>query len=133
MKKRNILIAMCWTLCAGTVLGVLMQRQELIAVRAQRDQVAVGLPKAIQRAQPEVDKGNRFNSADDSTETDSHELLQLRSEITRLTERKRELAGVTEEGTKLRTQLGGSPASSQSGIPVPPGYIRKSEAHFVGY
>jgi hypothetical protein len=133
MNKRTMLIVLSWILCVGTVLGVLMQRQELVAMRAQQEQIARNLARTSQGSELGVDNGSGANNTASLAETDSHELLQLRSEITKLTARKRELAAVPAEAEQLRAQLAGSQTNSQGGIRVPPGYLRMSEAQFVGY
>jgi hypothetical protein len=132
MNKRSLLITICWMLCAGTGFGVLMQRQQLIALRAQIDRSLANSPATRREAQPLVadrQGGDRSSLA----EEDFRELLRLRSEVTKLTARKRELATVSEDGEQLRAQLGRNETNSSSGIRVPPGYIRKSQAQFVGY
>jgi hypothetical protein len=61
------------------------------------------------------------------------ELLRLRSEVTRLTERKRELENVRAENERLiKAQLAsrGTNGTAASG---PPGYLRRTEARMVGY
>lgn len=65
-------------------------------------------------------------------DVDSRELLRLRSEVTRLNARKRELAEVAETHQRLRNQLE-SGSTNVVGNRLPPGYIRKSEAQFAGY
>jgi hypothetical protein len=61
------------------------------------------------------------------------ELLRLRNEVTLLTARQRELAGVRAENERLRAQLASRSTTSPAGIALPPGYVRKSEARMVGY
>ena len=61
------------------------------------------------------------------------ELLKLRSEVTRLTARKRELGGVVAESEQLRQQLATNQANISAENRLPPGYIRKAQAEMVGY
>jgi hypothetical protein len=61
------------------------------------------------------------------------ELLRLRSEVTRLTERRRELAGERAENERLRAQFATRGTNAAAGIRLPPGYIRRSEARNLGY
>jgi hypothetical protein len=133
MNKRTILIFFSWILCAGTVFAVLSQRQALIALRAQIDQTPDRSLVLDRLATPSIAVGKEADNPAPLSEPDSHELLRLRSEVTRLTARKRELAAVSEEALQLRSQLARNQTNSSSGIPVPPGYIRKSLAQFVGY
>jgi hypothetical protein len=91
-----VLVALAAVFC------VLGQQRELTTLRAEQKRVLAQLaaePKeSVQPAQAEPDK------APDAVGSNP-ELLQLRSEITRLTQRKRELAGVTAENEQLRGQL----------------------------
>lgn len=130
MSKRTILIGFSWILCAGSVLAVLTQQRQLAGLRAQQEQVPneVVQPAGVSSGVETTD-GLKSSTA----EGDAHELLQLRSEVTRLTARKRELAGVQAENESLRAQLSQSQTNSPSGIHLPPGYMRKSQAQFVGY
>jgi len=61
------------------------------------------------------------------------ELLRLRSEVTRLSARKRELATAPAEKEQLRAQLANSSRAQIPGTPLPPGYMRKNTALNVGY
>ena len=61
----------------------------------------------------------------------SPELLRLRSEVTRLTERRRELASVTTEHQRLQAQL--ASRATNGGLRLSPGYIRQADARLVGY
>jgi hypothetical protein len=60
-------------------------------------------------------------------------LLRLRSEVTRLTECRRELAGGRAENERLRAQLASRVTNSPAVSQLPPGYMRRSEARMVGY
>jgi hypothetical protein len=57
--------------------------------------------------------------------------MRLRAQVTRLTARKRELAGVVEESERLKAQLATNSAAA-GGLPVP-GYVRRAQAMFLGY
>ena len=130
MSKRTILIGFSWILCAGSVLAVLTQQRQLDGLRAQQEQV----PNVAVQPVGVSSGGETVNGLQSSiVESDAHELLQLRSEVTKLTARKRELAGVQAENESLRAQLSQRETNSTSGIHLPPGYIRKSQAQFVGY
>ena len=60
------------------------------------------------------------------------ELLRLRSQATQLAARKRELAGVQGENERLHAQLASRSTNSPAGSTLPPGYIRRKEAQWVG-
>jgi hypothetical protein len=53
--------------------------------------------------------------------------------VTRLTERRRELAGARAENERLRAQLASRSTTNPGGLQLPRGYLRKSEARMVGY
>jgi hypothetical protein len=61
------------------------------------------------------------------------ELLRLRSEVTRLAERRRELASVRGENERLRAELASRSTNGAAAYRFPPDYVRKSEARMVGY
>lgn len=127
MNVRNTLTILALALCLGTVYAVVAQRQQLVALRAQQSQEMAQPEKTAVVSQN--DQPMPASSGDQST----GELLRLRSEVTRLTARKRELAGVNEEGERLRAQLSAAQTNGPAGSRLPPGYIRKSEAQMVGY
>jgi hypothetical protein len=58
------------------------------------------------------------------------ELLQLRSEVTRLAARKRQLASAPEQNKQLRLALNAQSASTNT---LPPGFVRRTQAKFAGY
>jgi hypothetical protein len=63
----------------------------------------------------------------------SAELLRLRSQVTRLVERRRELEGMRAENERLQAQLASRATNGLAATQPPPGYIRKSEARMVGF
>lgn len=88
------------------------------------------------RGQPPLVVSNGFEASQSMSspaESVSPELLRLRSEITRLSARKSELANVTQEGESLRARLADAQTNAPAGSRLPPGYIRKAEAQFVNY
>jgi hypothetical protein len=127
MNTRTVVAALAWFLAAVAFCGVLLQREELMALRAQREQTVRGEASAAQ-----FPVNNDLNTSLPA-ESVSPELLRLRREVTRLSARKRELASVTEDAERLRARLAAPQTNSPSGISLPPGYIRKADAQFVGY
>jgi hypothetical protein len=87
MKTRNLVILIAWLLCIGAVAAVLAQRNQLASLRAGQVQTASGNSGGSQAA-----AGSSSTQAPDDSEVASAELLQLRSKVTQLTARKRELA-----------------------------------------
>jgi hypothetical protein len=62
----------------------------------------------------------------------SAELLQLRNQVSQLTDRRRELANVTVDNEQLHVQLARKSATDANGVPLPPDYIRTSTAKWQG-
>ncbi len=122
MNLRNIITVLAVMLCAAGICALLIQRQTLNLLRA--DQQAAPAPQR--------------DSPDDTTarapaQNVSPELLRLRSQVTQLQARERQLAGVQAESERLRVQLAGVASNAGSGYVLPPGYLRKSQANYVGY
>ena len=124
MKARNLATALAWLVALGAVAAVLVQRSQIAALRTDSAQTPGPRTDASTGAQGETP------SVQD-TDAESRELLQLRSEVTRLTARKRELADVGRESESLQAQLAAT-ATNAGGLPVP-SYVRRSQARFLGY
>jgi len=125
MKKRKPVILLAWLLSIGVLGAVLWQRNQLTSLRAAQIQISSsGTDSATVTS-----VGTEARSAPDQ-DAASSELLKLRAQVTQLTARKRELAGVAEESEKLKVQL--AAGSTNSGLPMP-GYIRRNRAQFLGY
>jgi len=131
MKPRSLLIVLSVGVLIATVAMVGRQRQQLTDLRRQtqdlqsRTAALTNVPPAETEALPPV--------ATAAHSGPSLELLRLRSQVGQLERRKRELAGVTEENKRLQTQLVANSTNGTSGVPLPAGYIRKSEAKFTGF
>jgi len=128
MNGRNVITAIAVLACASAVCAVLIQRQRLTLLRAEQLQ-SPPTEHAPETTEAQAASGTQPNSQGDS----SAELLRLRSQVTRLTARQRELAGVEAEAERLREQLAAANSNAATGYKLPPGYIRKSQAQFVGY
>lgn len=61
------------------------------------------------------------------------ELLELRAEVTRLMNRQRDLAGVTNENAQLRAQLDARRTNAPAAVALPPGYLLPSKAQWLGF
>ena len=133
MNAKRAATLFCWALSIAAVCAVLLQRQQLIALQAQREQIAHNESLQVQTAPHDPNGVAASQSSRASTESVSPEVLRLRSEITRLNARKRELANVTEEGEGLRARLATAQAEAPTEMRLPPGYIRKAQAQFAGY
>jgi hypothetical protein len=121
--------------CLATLWGVWGQRSQLAGLRAEHQQLqaqlaAVGDGPAI----PAVGElGGPGSTRPQPALVVTPELLHLRSEVTRLTERRQELAGVRAENEQLHAQLASRGTNGPGGLQLPPGYLRRSQAQMVGF
>jgi|ERR1017187_10398926 cell division protein FtsB len=126
--SRRIFISILVAICLAGLWAVFAQQRELENLRAeqQRLQTEIQSPAAapVQTASPE---------SRPAVSAPSSELLRLRSQVSQLTQRKRELASLPVENERLRAQVATRSTNIAAGIVLPPGYIRKSQAQFVGY
>ena len=126
MKGRVLLSGLLVVVCLVTLWGVWGQRSQLAGLRAEQQQL---LAQVTARADGAASPGTAAPPALVVTP----ELLRLRNEVTRLTERRQELAGVTGENEQLHAQLASRGTNGPGGYQTPAGYVRKSEARMVGY
>ena len=118
-------------LCAALLLGVLAQQNRLATLRNECSHVFAQTSSRAEVPSPVAsDKAPRATQAADSP---SLELLKLRADVARLSNRKRELASAAVENANLHTQLATRGTNAPGTVALPPGYIKKSEARFVGY
>jgi hypothetical protein len=110
----------------------LIQRQQLASLRVEQQGLITRL-RTSQYASYPVGMVTYDTAVSHSIAAPSLELLRLRSEVTRLTERRRELAATRGENERLRAQLVASRTNASATNTLPPGYVRKSQARFVGY
>ena len=122
MSGRHLIIASAFALCLGTGSAVMVQRQQIRNLRAQQADAATQPAPAGEMVAGE---GSRPASSDALAE-----LLRLRSEVTQLSARKHELAGVADEAERLKTELAIAQTNKNR---LPPGYIRRTEAQMVGF
>jgi hypothetical protein len=135
MTRRALLGGFLIIVCLAILLGVWCQRSQLASLRAEQrqllDQMAA---RADDSASPGTTEATASNSRIPSPAlVATPELLRLRNEVTRLSERRRELAGVRAENERLRAQLASRGTNGLGGFQLPPGYVRLSEARMVGY
>ena len=123
MKKRKPVILLAWLLSIGVLGAVLWQRNQLTSLRAAQIQTSSSGTESAT-----VTSVGTEAQSDPDQDSASSELLKLRAQVTQLTARKRELAGVAEESEKLKVQL--AAGSTNSGLPMP-GYIRRNRAQFL--
>ena len=134
MNSRSSFIVACTVACLAAFAWVLVQARQLASLRTERQRL-------VSDSRPAEDTPNQSPLAQTIREpaepraaaSPSLELLRLRSEVTRLTARRRELFDVTNESVRLRAQFQNRAANTPAATALPPGYVRKSEARFVGY
>ena len=134
MKGRALFSGFLVVVCLATLWGVWDQRSQLAGLRAEQQQAMAHLAARADGTAPAAtaDAGGAVSAARPAAPAATPELLRLRSEVTRLTERRRELQGVRAENERLRAQLASRTHNGLRGSQSPPGYIRKSEARMVG-
>jgi hypothetical protein len=135
MNGRALLSGLLVVACVAMLWGVSGQRNQLAGLRAEQQRLLAQLGA---RADGSVSTGTA--EAAGASPAAPHpallatpELLRLRSQVTRLTERRRELAGARAENERLRAQLAHRGTNGPGGYQPPSGYIRRSEARMVGY
>ena len=125
MKARAIFGAVLLAFCLVELWMFRGQQQQLGDLRAAQQQlIALHSSNAEIPARPDHSAPNTVASP---------ELLRLRGQVTRLEQRRRELASIPAQNASLRTQLASRGTNTVSGVPLPPGFVRVSEARFVGY
>jgi hypothetical protein len=131
MNRRHLLTLFLVVLCMGSVWAVVRQQQRLVVLRQQS-----AVPDGAGDTQPAdapAESQPQDQQSEPKSDGTSSELMRLRAEVTRLTARKRELAGVPAESEHLRAQAATQSTVGSGGTPLPPGYIPKSAAQRVGY
>ena len=129
--KKAILIVLTIGVCVALIVAVKKQRDQLGELMAEQAQM-------LARLAPPVEVPMSAEPANDQVDSQvshspSMELLKLRAEVARLINRKRELANVYAEREHLKSQRNSSNTNVADADPLPPDYIKKSEAKFVGY
>jgi hypothetical protein len=133
MKPRFIISGGATLLCLAAIWAVMAQRQQLASLRAEQSlQLAALSYPAAGNAPGSTNKGEDAERAAGSQEASS-ELLHLRAEVTRLTQRRQALANVRAENDQLLKQVASRTTNAAPSSKLLPGFIRKAEARMVGY
>lgn len=134
MNSRILITSTSIVVFVAAIAGVLMQARQLNYLRAQQRSAVVRIdPTKSVVMQPAGSEPAPRPTEASSTASPSLELLGLRNEVTRLTERRRELSAARGENERLRVQLATSRTNMSAANALPPGYVRTSEARFMGY
>jgi hypothetical protein len=133
MNRRVLLSGFLVVVCLAIFWGLRGQRSQLAGLRVEQQQLLAQMPTNSSAFPSTAEAGGAGSGTPPPALVVPPELLRLRSEVTRLIERRRELTGVRAENERLRTQLASRGTNSPGGFPLPPGYVRKGEARMVGY
>jgi hypothetical protein len=133
MNRRVLLSGFLLVVCLTTLWAVWGQRNQLAGLRADQQQLLAQLASNSPASLTTAYAGAAPSGTPPPALVVTPELLRLRSEVTRLTERRLDLQGVRAENERLLAQLASRATNGPGGLPLPPGYIRKSEARMVGY
>jgi hypothetical protein len=130
MNQRTLLSVFLVVVCVAVICGMAVQQGQLTRLRAEERQFMAQMTPTPDSPAQRTAVSPETRSAASPVPS---ELLRLRSEVTRLTERRRELAGARAENERLRAQLASQSTNAAAGTRPPPGYLRKAEARMVGY
>ena len=133
MNRRVLISGFLVVVCLMTLWGGWVQRNQLAGLRAEQQQSQTQVAAGSSASPVTAEAGGAGSGTPPSTVAVTPELLRLRIEVTRLTERRRELASVRAENERLRAQFASRGTNGSAGFQLPPGYMRKSEARMVGY
>jgi hypothetical protein len=135
MNRRLLFGGFLVVVCLATLWGVWAQRNQIAGLRAEQQQLLAQLAATADRAASPgtAEPTGAPPVALQPALVATPELLRLRNEVTRLTERRRELAAARADNERLHAQLARWGTNGPAGFRLPPGYVRKSEARFLGY
>jgi hypothetical protein len=113
-------------LCAA-----LVQRRETVSLYDEHQDLInrlASVPDASAQTQPAESNSTAPHMTGNAV---SSELLRLRNQVNLLRQRRQELDGIRSENKRLRLLF--DERQSNPPLALPPGYIRRSQALFVGY
>jgi hypothetical protein len=111
---------------------VVDQHGELAALRAKQQRLLAELAQPVDNSATTPATVPGPAAADSSGDTTVPlELLKLRGQVTLLTQRRDDLAGVRAENEKLQAQL--AARATNPAAAMPPGYIMRSKAKWSGF
>jgi len=135
MNRRGLFGGLLVIVCLAIIWGVSGQRSQLAGLRAEQQRLLVQLAMRADDSTSAgtAEAGGAGSGTPRQTLLVTPDLLRLRNEVTRLTERRRELANERAENERLRAQVASRGTNASGGFRLPPGYVRKSEARLMGY
>lgn len=129
--RRILTIGFAVAVGIAMLVVVFLRQNRITTLKAERAQILVRLadPAAVPPTVAPAEPPNLKQSAP----SPSIELLQLRAEVTKLGNRKRELANARVESERLHDQFATQGTNVPGAVALPAGYIRKSQARQLGY
>jgi hypothetical protein len=132
MSKRALIGGFLFVVCLAMLWGIRGQRSQLANLGSEQQQLLTAKGDGVASSRPVETTGASFGTLP-QTLVPTPELLRLRNEVTRLTERRRELASVRAENERLRAQVASRGTNYPNPIGLPTAYVRTGEARMVGY
>jgi len=124
MTSRSIVTIVLTISCGAALWSVVAQGRQLSELRAERKRL---------ETREETITATQTTTTPPSVPEVPRELLHLRAEVAQLSQQKRELEGVRSEHERLRLQVENR-RTNHAGVGfMGPGYVRKSEAKWLGY
>lgn len=128
---RVITIGFCVAVSVTMLVAIFLQQNRIATLKAEQAHVLARLAGPAEMPPPDVPANPQDEKQ--SSHSPAIELLRLRAEVTRLGNRKRELANARIENERLRVQLATPSTNVAGAVTLPAGYIRKSQARNLGY
>jgi hypothetical protein len=126
MKTRTLITLASLTVSGFSVAGVAWHSRQLDSLRNEGHRLQLHLDNLTQETSQSA-----LASTPSAVSPPSEELLRLRNQVSQLTRRERELAGVQDENERLRTQVVAARTNTAPALPA--SFIRKSQARNLGY
>jgi hypothetical protein len=125
------LSAVLGVVCVAGIAWVVLQHGRIEDLTATRSRLSAEVSAApLNTASDDLEP--RPSVAKEQSARPPLELLRLRGMVAELERQKAELQGIRAENEKLHAQLAARATNSAGGVKLPPGYIRRSQAQWVG-
>ena len=130
MNARFLVLGLLALGSVGLLVGAARQRGQVASLLGEQQQALDQLAAA--KAQAAAASILARTPAAPMTPEEKLELLRLRSEVTRLRQRQRDLANVQQTHTQLEAQAAARPGGAAAEPALPSGYLRRTQAQMVG-
>lgn len=133
-RQRTVVLLALLCVAAVALASAVRQRPHLRSLRSQAQLRRAQTAHAGAAAPTVAVRRPDETHSTPLTQAETLELMRLRSEVTRLQARQRELAEVRAENQRLRAQAVAPATNLNTSLPsLPPGYVRRSEAQNAGF